>query len=129
MNNTHNINFGSVVRLWHTQGRRGHDYVVCGVNKLTNELLLMKNNSINADGSIHASTTRFHKAISMVKLAKKVYAVKGVNTISGERTINKDVMRDFARRNHVLINFDIPKPKTSYVTSAVNSVYSSVSYD
>jgi len=126
---TLDIKFGSVVRLWHSTGRRGHDYVVCGIDENTQTVLLLKNNCIKSDGSIHSSTKKFHKEVPIVKLGKRVYSVSRVNTIAGERTLDKDKLLDFVRMTRRTVGFEFPKNKSTYTTAAQNSVYNSVSYD
>lgn len=59
------VTLGTVLKIWH--GSRGHDYVVVGADPTAREIHLIKHNSINNDGRIHASTSRSyfsHKKLS-----------------------------------------------------------------
>jgi hypothetical protein len=75
------ITLGTVLKIWH--GTRGHDYVVCGIDTANRQVHLLKHNSINQDGSIHAATSRAfysHKVLN--------YNAQGilnkVNTVVGQ---------------------------------------------
>jgi len=59
------VTLGTVLKIWH--GSRGHDYVVVGADPTSREVHLIKHNSINSDGTIHASTAKSyfsHKKLS-----------------------------------------------------------------
>lgn len=113
MNNTLNtIQFGSVIRIWH--GSRGHDYIFCGLTEDKNSALLLKNNCINQDGSIHAATKRFHKTLALTKMAKKKYTVSGVSRICGLRpSVVEQSVLSFAKAQGMSIK--LPKAKATFV--------------
>lgn len=110
------LQFGSVVRLWH--GTRGHDYVVCGVDRTTDELMLLKNNCINKDGSVHKATKRIHKTIPMIKLRKDSYAISRISVIMGLRTgLDKKELRQFIETVRSNNKIRTLKPKYEYIAS------------
>lgn len=74
------VTLGTVLKIWH--GTRGHDYVVVGIDKSNREVHLIKHNSINQDGTIHASTSKAfysHKKVSYntSNILTKVSTVQG----------------------------------------------------
>jgi hypothetical protein len=74
------VTIGTIIKIWH--GTRGHDYVCVGVDASKKELHLIKHNSINADGAIHASTAKAyfsHKKVSYNNLG----IISGVSTVQG----------------------------------------------
>lgn len=74
------ITIGTLIKVWH--GTRGHDYVCVGLDEKKKELHLIKHNSINADGSIHAATARSyfsHKKVSYNNLG----ILSNVSTVQG----------------------------------------------
>ena len=79
------IQRGAVVKIWHFP--KGHDYVVCGQDSNTKELLLLKLNCINQDGTIHKSTKKFHKTLSFTTVGSN-RVVSGVSKILGTADIS-----------------------------------------
>lgn len=122
------IALGTIIRIWH--GSRGHDYVFCGIDKDTSEALLLKSNCINNDGSIHKSTTRFHKQIPVSKLGDKKWVVRRVSRIQGERaSVDADIIQKFADKVATNVgDFSLPKKKSSYVCSPAQDSRSTIIY-
>ncbi len=85
---------GSIVRIWH--GTRGHDYVIACVNRAERKIGLIKNNCINNDGSIHASTNDVHKWVDYQNLGGERIVPK-INRVIGYRAINDEYLVDFLR--------------------------------
>lgn len=85
----------TVVTVWNTL--RGHNYVVVGIDKDTNEMLLLKNNCINQDGSVHRSTTRFHIRRAITALGK-TKTTSNVSSAVGFRKLDMDEIEKFAKR-------------------------------
>ena len=129
---TNQITLGTIVRIWHDC--RGHDYVFCGVDTSKKEVLLIKSNCINNDGSIRSNTTGFHKRIPVSKLGSKRMVVSRVSRICGERAVvDADIILQFAKDRAVDItnidNFTLPKKKTSYNCSPNSDSRSSIIYE
>ena len=117
MINASTLTLGTIIRIWH--GTRGHDYVFCGVDKATQEVLLLKNNCINMDGSIHASTKRFHKRLPLIKLAKRQAYASRVSYVRGERKVDPKVIERFIA-TYGTDKQQLPKTKFIYVCTPVN---------
>lgn len=75
------VTLGTVVKIWH--GTRGHDYVVVGVDTNSREVHLIKHNSINQDGSIHAATAEAY--FSHKKVSYNTHGIiTGISTVLGQ---------------------------------------------
>lgn len=85
----------TVVTVWNTL--RGHNYVVAGIDKDTNEMLLLKNNCINQDGSIHKATNRFHLRRAITALGK-TKTTSNVSSAVGFRKLDMAEIEKFAKR-------------------------------
>lgn len=85
----------TIVTVWNTL--RGHNYIVAGIDKDTNDLLLLKNNCINQDGSIHKSTTKFHLRRSVTSLGKSK-TTSNVSSAVGFRKLDMVEIEKFAKR-------------------------------
>ena len=79
------IKLGSVVKIWHHP--KGHDYVVVGEDLVKQELLLIKNNCLNNDSTVHGSTKSFHKKLSYSDIAG-TRIVDGVSKILGVKDVS-----------------------------------------
>lgn len=81
LKNSTPVTTGTIIRIWH--GSRGHDYVVMGRKTDTKQVMLLKHNCINNDGSIHAATIK-HDYISHKELRYTDQGiVQNVKTIVG----------------------------------------------
>ena len=88
------ITQSTVVTVWNTL--RGHNYVAVGVDKDTNELLLLKNNCINQDGTVHKSTKRFHLRRSITTLGK-TKTTSNISSAVGFRNLDLQEIEKFAK--------------------------------
>ena len=115
-----NIKLGTVVKIWHHP--KGHDYVVVGEDLDNKELLLIKNNCLNNDGTVHGSTTKFHKKLSYSDFTG-VRSVSGISRILGQKDLSEF---DF---DHILPTGCrvIPEHKT-FKTSAQSNNFSLLTY-
>lgn len=89
------VTTGTIVRIWHDS--RGHDYVVMGRKTDTKQVMLLKHNCINNDGSIHASTIQ-HGYISHKELRYTDQGiVQGVRNIVGCMEKSSDRFTNFVK--------------------------------
>ena len=115
------IELGTVIKIWGHP--KGHDYVVAGEDLQKKELLLIKNNCLNTNGTIHASTTRFHKKLSYEKIGNN-RVVSGVTRILGQRSDTR--LCDFSRLlSHGQRSLPVNR---KFVTSAQQNNFNSVLY-
>lgn len=84
-----NIKKGSVIKIW--AHPKGHDYVVVADNPTKKSLYLLKRNCINKDGSVHASTKKFHKTLSYSTVGSN-RVLNGVTKILGETDLTNCVL-------------------------------------
>ena len=114
------IKLGSVIKIWHHP--KGHDYVVVGEDLVKQELLLIKNNCLNKDDTVHGSTKSFHKKLSYSEIAG-TRLVDGVSRILGEKDLSAF---DFS---HLLTDSSriLPVSKV-FKTSAQTNNFSLVTY-
>lgn len=114
------IKTGTVVKIWHNG--RGHDYVVTCINSSNQTIGLIKNNCINNDGSIHASTAKagkMHKWTPYALLGEQKIAPR-ITRILGDREIDSEKIYDFLRNNNELNgdNVTIVHPTHNVYSSA-----------
>lgn len=73
---------GSVLKIWHTNQkgsiRRGNNYVVVGEDPVNKEIILLKANSFNNDGTIHKAVKKPHCKLKYAVLGD-IKIVKGVS--------------------------------------------------
>lgn len=75
------ITLGSSVKIWHSgpEGiKRGHDYIAVAKDPVNKRVLLLKANSFNKDGTIHASVKKPQKSVPYVDITKNVSSVRGI---------------------------------------------------
>lgn len=108
------ITTSTVVTVWHQT--RGHNYVAVGIDADTNELLFLRNNCINQDGSIHGSTSRFHIRRPITTVGK-LSTTRHVSTAVGFRELDIDAVKAFATKVGVTNFKELKKKDTVYCTS------------
>lgn len=93
---------GTVLKIWNHN--RGHDYMVAGFNRGDKTLSLIKNNCINNDGKIHASTQKFsqrtgsfHKEILVEELFDGASTAPRVTRVMGTRDFDKAHLSQYVR--------------------------------
>lgn len=83
--NQRTLKKGSIVKVWHTNEkkslRRGLDYVCVGCDEESKELILLKANSFNNNGTIHKAVTKPHVKLKYTDL-NGIRIVKGISYAS-----------------------------------------------
>lgn len=110
------ITSSTVATVWHQT--RGHNYVAVGIDADTNELLFIKNNCINSDGSVHRSTNRFHLRRPVTTVGG-VSTTRRVSTAVGFRELDTDAIKAFAKKVGVT-NFKEIKKKNTVLCSSMD---------
>lgn len=79
---------GTGVKIWHSNGARGHEYIVLGANAAMTELSLLRNNCINNSGKVHGSTRRVHKTIPISVEIEGESTCENITRVVAQRNFN-----------------------------------------
>ena len=97
------VKTGTLVKIWHNG--RGHDYALACINHSQKSIGLIKNNCINNDGSIHASTKGIHKWLPFGELGD-TRIVPGITRVLGDRVLDTRAIYDTLIVPHVTLTGD-----------------------